>query len=234
MEVQGPDTTLRRIQGLLFLACWWYMGAICIFCPSSQNQVTGRTSVDPLPPPKPTWAKPPPPLRYLLHPLDRWRSGQPRRNHTSASDSRSEAADWARGGCGDHFGLFSAPVRGQGAELEASAGWSARFFIALLYTISGTPGRAGTTKTHPWYGARVYIRNPCVPSYHSAATSGGDHISSHIEKKHHPTRSEGEHCWDDLKAKTVRRTPLFNVYLIYVLCSLFFAPLCTGFDFQSV
>ncbi len=42
------------------------------------------------------------------------------------------------------------------------------------------------------YGARVYIRNPCVPSYHSAATSGGDHISLHIEKKHHPTRSEGE------------------------------------------
>jgi hypothetical protein len=24
-EVQGPDTTGRRIQGLLFLACWWYM-----------------------------------------------------------------------------------------------------------------------------------------------------------------------------------------------------------------
>jgi hypothetical protein len=31
-------------------------------------------------------------------------------NHTSASDSRSEAIDWARGGCGDHFGLFSASV----------------------------------------------------------------------------------------------------------------------------
>jgi hypothetical protein len=43
-------------------------------------------------------------------------------NHTSASDSRSEAMDWARGGCGDHFGLFRAPVRGQVAELETSAG----------------------------------------------------------------------------------------------------------------
>ncbi len=43
-------------------------------------------------------------------------------NHTSASDSRPEAIDWARGGCGDHFGLFSVSVRGQGAELEASAG----------------------------------------------------------------------------------------------------------------
>ncbi len=33
-------------------------------------------------------------------------------NRTSASDSRSEAIDWARGGCGDHFGLFSASLRG--------------------------------------------------------------------------------------------------------------------------
>ncbi len=31
---------------------------------------------------------------------------------------------------------------------------------------------------------KVYIRNPSVPPYHSAATSRGDHISSHIEKKH--------------------------------------------------
>jgi hypothetical protein len=44
------------------------------------------------------------------------------------------------------------------------------------------------------YKARVYIRNLCAPSYHSAATSGGDHISSHREKKHYPTRSGGEHC----------------------------------------
>jgi hypothetical protein len=43
-------------------------------------------------------------------------------NHTSASDSRSEAIDWARGGCGDHFGFFRASVQGQAAELETSAG----------------------------------------------------------------------------------------------------------------
>ena len=47
-------------------------------------------------------------------------------NHTSASDLRSEAIDWARGGCGDHFGLFRASLRGQAAELEASAGQPAR------------------------------------------------------------------------------------------------------------
>ncbi len=61
-EVQGPDTTGRRIQGLLFLTCWWYMGAICTFCPSSQNQLTGKTSVDPFPPPsnQPGLSTPPP------------------------------------------------------------------------------------------------------------------------------------------------------------------------------
>jgi hypothetical protein len=53
-------------------------------------------------------------------------------NHTSASDSRSESIDWARGGCGDHFGLFSASVRGQAAELEASAGQPAPLLCARL------------------------------------------------------------------------------------------------------
>jgi hypothetical protein len=53
------------------------------------------------------------------------------------------------------------------------------------------------------YGTGVYIRNPCVPFHHSVATPGGDHTSIHIEKKHHPTRSEEErtNCWDDLQAK---------------------------------
>ncbi len=53
-------------------------------------------------------------------------------NHTSASDSRSEAIDWAGGGCGDHFGLFRASVRGQAAELETSAGQPRAFLKALL------------------------------------------------------------------------------------------------------
>jgi hypothetical protein len=53
-------------------------------------------------------------------------------NHTSASDSRSEAIDWARGGCGDHFGFFSASVRGQAAELETSAGQPCASLKALL------------------------------------------------------------------------------------------------------
>ncbi len=43
-------------------------------------------------------------------------------NHTSASNSRSEAIDWARGGCGDHFGLYRASVRGRAADLETRVG----------------------------------------------------------------------------------------------------------------
>jgi hypothetical protein len=43
-------------------------------------------------------------------------------NHTSASDSRSEAIDWARGGCGDHFKLYRTSVRGRAAEIESRAG----------------------------------------------------------------------------------------------------------------
>ena len=43
-------------------------------------------------------------------------------NHTSASDSRSEAMDWARGGCGGHFDLFSNSLGGLTAELVTSAG----------------------------------------------------------------------------------------------------------------
>jgi hypothetical protein len=56
--------------------------------------------------------------------------------------------------------------------------------------IHGRPVQPGLVHGRPVLGRS--LRNPCVPSYHSAATSGGDHISSHIEKKHHPTRSEGE------------------------------------------
>ena len=78
----------------------------------------------PPPPLKPTWAEPPPlpPGVHTPPPAKDEGEASLGENHTSASDSRSEAADWARGGCGDRFGLFSAPVRGQGAELEASAG----------------------------------------------------------------------------------------------------------------
>jgi hypothetical protein len=76
----------------------------------------------PPPPGQPGQGPPPPPSGAYSTPCKDEGEASLGGNHNSASDSRSEAVDWARGGCGDHFGLFSAPVRGQGAELEASAG----------------------------------------------------------------------------------------------------------------
>ena len=57
----------------------------------------------------------PPPAKVLVEASLR---GKP----TSDSDSRSEAMDWSRGGCGDHFELFSTSLGGQTAELVTSAG----------------------------------------------------------------------------------------------------------------
>jgi hypothetical protein len=62
-----------------------------------------------------------------------------------------------------------------------------------------------------------------VPFYHSATTSGEDHISIHIEKKHHPTRSEEEQTVEMICRPNSKGTPFIDVYLICVLCSLFFA-----------
>ncbi len=67
---------------------------------------------NPLPPPSGTYSSP------AKVPVEASLGG----NHTSASDSRSEAMDWARGGCGDHFELFSTSLGGQTAELVISAG----------------------------------------------------------------------------------------------------------------
>ena len=111
--------------------------------------------------------------------------GQPQRKHTSASGTRSEATDWARGGCRGHCELFSSSLGGQTAELVTSAGWPARFSLrnrsASLWE-TGRPvpqdrWRAGRYRTG------IYIRNPLVLSYHSAAICRGGHVSSHIEKK---------------------------------------------------
>jgi len=147
----GPRHNMKEDPGSSIFSMLVVYGCYLYLLPFFSEPGDWKDQCGPLPPSfKPTWAKPPPPWgTYSTTCKDEPEAGLGR-NPTSAFDSRSEAADWARGGCGDHFGLFSAPVRGQGAELEASAGWPARFFIALLYIISGKPGRAGTTKTHPW------------------------------------------------------------------------------------
>ncbi len=115
-------------------------------------------------------------------------------NHTSASDSRSEAMDWARGGCGDHFGLFSASLGGQTAELVTSAGWPARYSIALLYGRSGNPWQASTTgQVHgrPVGDRSLYKESPCTFLPLSNNTRRRPHLQT-PRKATLPTRSEEE------------------------------------------
>jgi hypothetical protein len=149
----------------------------------SQNQVTERTSVGPLPPFKPTWGEPPPPPPWGTYSTTckRWTRGRPRKNHTSASDSRSEAADWARGGCG--WAFRRACTRSGSWAVGQRRLTSALLHSAFVYHLRKT--RAGRYNQDASmagrYGAWIFIRDPSVLSYHSAATSRGDHISSHIE-----------------------------------------------------
>ena len=119
----GPRYNRKEDPGSSIFSMLVVYGYYLHLLTSSENQVTGRIRGDPLPPFRPTWAEPPPlPPGVRTPPLAKGKRGQPRRNRTSASDSRSEAAATSRGGCGDHFGLFGTSVRGQAAELEASAG----------------------------------------------------------------------------------------------------------------
>jgi hypothetical protein len=76
------------------------------------------------------------------------------------------------------------------------------------------------------YGAGVYIRGTVVPFYHSATTPGGGHISIHIEKKHHPTRSEEEQTVEMICRPNSKGTPFIDVYLICVFSKCLACILC--------
>ena len=70
MEVQGPDTKWRGIQGILFLACQWCMGTICILWPLLRNRWLEGLVGTPSPPSNQHGPSPPPsPLGYIPRPL---------------------------------------------------------------------------------------------------------------------------------------------------------------------
>jgi hypothetical protein len=90
--------------------------------PGQVIRILGCTS-PPLPPIRATRTEPPPtPFRYILLPLPKSQLRPASEKNTSASGLRSEAMDWARGGCGGHFELFNTSLGGQTAELVTSAG----------------------------------------------------------------------------------------------------------------
>jgi len=163
----GPRYNMKEDPGSSIFSMLVVYGCYLYLLPFFSEPGDWKDQCGPLPPSfKPTWAKPPPPPwgTYSTPCKDEGEASLGG-NHTSASDSRSEAADWARGWCGDHPQLFGASVRGQAAELEASAGWPARAFIVLLCVISGKSGRAGTTKTHhggPVRGMSLYKGSQCT------------------------------------------------------------------------
>ncbi len=123
-------------------------------------------------------------------------------NHTSASDLRSEAMEWARGGCGDHFELFSTSLGGQTAELVTSTGWPVRFSIALLSSWLRNPWQANTTRTSPWqagttrqvngrpvWDRSLYKESPCTFLPLSNNTRKSPHLQT-PRRETLPTRSE--------------------------------------------
>jgi hypothetical protein len=145
-------------------------------------------------------------------------------NHTSASDSRSEAMDWARGGCGYHFELFSTSLGGQTAELVTSPGWPARFSIALLSSWLRNPWQASTTEQvhgRPVRDRILYKESPCTFLPLSYLTRRRPHLQT-PRRETLPTRSEEEHTVVRICRPNSKITPFTDVYLIYVLCSLFF------------
>ncbi len=124
-------------------------------------------------------------------------------NLVSASKSGSEVTVRAQDDRMEHFWLNGISLRDLTTELETSAGWPARFSIALLF--ENQAGQYNQDKSMAGrYGRGVYIRNISVPSPHSATTLEGVHTFRHIEKKHsNETRGKTD-CWEDLQAKTVR------------------------------
>ncbi len=147
--------------------------------------------------------------------------GQPRRKHTSASGTRSEAMGWARGGWGDHCELFSCSLGGQTAELVTSAEWPARYPIALPLSWMWNPWQASTTRQvngRPVQDRNLYKDSPCTFLPLSYDTRRGPHLQTpRIEI---PRRSEGE------QTVVMICRPNSKILLIYWcrfdLCSLFF------------
>jgi hypothetical protein len=123
--------------------------------------------------------------------------------HTSASGSRSEAMDWARGGCGGHFELFSSSLGGQTAELVTSAGWPARYSIALLSSWMRNPWQACTTgQVHgrPVQDRSLFKESPCTFLPLSYNTRRSPHLQTPRKENTNEIRGRTD-CCDDLQAK---------------------------------
>ena len=122
----GPRYNMKEDPGSSTLIMLKVHGCHLYLMPPFSEAGDNRNRRMGLPPPPPSEQPGQSPLRppssTYSSPSQGASGGQPRRKHTSAPGTRSEAMDWARGGCGGHFDLFSTSLGGQTAELVTSAG----------------------------------------------------------------------------------------------------------------
>ncbi len=113
---------------------------------------------------------------------------------------------------------------------------SRHFFKAFLYSTirnQAGPVRPGYNHGGPVWGRSLYKGDRCTSPPLSLYTRRRPHLQTHREEIP-PTRSEEEQTDVMICRPNSKRTPFIDVYLICVLFSLFFAPLCTDFNFLSV
>ncbi len=120
----GPRYNRKEDPGSSIFSMLVVYGYYLHLLPSSQNQVTGRTSVDPLPPFRPVWAKPlplppgvptPPPAKMKERPASVEIILQPLIRGRRPQIGLEEGVETI-------FGLFSSSLGGQAADIETSAG----------------------------------------------------------------------------------------------------------------
>jgi len=180
--------------------------------PRAGDNYSGKNlSPPPSPPTRALRTEHPPTPFQRAHPTPSTSTtgGQPRRKHTSASGTRSEAMGWARGGWGDHCELFSCFLGGKTAELVARAEWPARYLRALPSRWMEDPWQASTTrqvKGRPVRDRSLYKESPCTFPPLSKKTRRWPHLQTHREETL-PTRSEEEQTVvKTLQAKQLRRS----------------------------
>jgi hypothetical protein len=113
----GPRYNMKEDPGSSMFSMLVVYGYYLYLLPLFSEPGDWKNQCGPLPPPsdQPGLSTPPPPWGTYSTPCKDEGEASLSGNHTSASDSRLEAADWARGGCGDHFWAFQLFSRRSGS-----------------------------------------------------------------------------------------------------------------------
>ncbi len=189
-EVQGPDTTWRRIQGPLPWSCWRCMDAICTLCSVSQKQVITEIEGWVSPPIRATRAEPPPtPFKYTLLPQPRyqWRQASEKTHFSLWFEVRGHGLGkrrmWRPFWSFQHFSRRS----------DSRASDQRRLTSPLLSSRMRNPWQASTTEQvhgRPVQDRSLYKESPCTFS-----------SSLSYNTRRRPHHTDHTDCCDDLQAK---------------------------------